>query len=183
MHWVKPHRTHDTVYSVDSRENAPSWPLPYTSELKRLYALTRDDLTNVRKLQGSFSATYLRLVYRSPHTHVLLIRDGSRVAGILWAVPGRVVRKRYPFVPNNAFAIISCATAVEHRGQGLYPNGIRTLAASGLAAKYFIWAHDTNLPSLRGIEKAGGSVVGHFIRKRWFRGLIAKVEYRKRNES
>lgn len=182
MSWIVPELVHNNVFEVSSSRSPPTWDDGYEAELKNASALSSQDLLEIRALQGNFATTYLRIVYRSTKTHLLLIRRGRALAGVLWVVPGRVMRRRYAFVPTDAFAIISCATALDHRGCGLYPRGIAQIAASGLASRYLIWAHDTNSPSLRGIRKAGGVMVGQFTRKRWLRGLVARIEYRKYDE-
>lgn len=182
MGWIVPELVQDDVFEVSPVSSPPTWGQGYEAELKKASDLSPEDLLEIRTLQGRFATAYLRTVYRSRKTHVLLIRRGRGLAGVLWVVPGRIMRRRYAFVPRDAFAIISCATAVDHRGRGLYPRGIEQIAASGLASRYLIWAHDANFASLRGIRKAGGVMVGQFTRKRWLRGLVARIEYRKYDE-
>lgn len=179
MNWIAAEVVDDQVFEVNAVSSHPSWEgTGYEGELLKYSDLSGGVLQKVRSLQGRLATFYLHTVYGRTGTHILLIWHEKELAGVLWVVPGRVIRKRYAFVAENASAIISCVTSPSHRGRGLYPLGIQQVASSGLANRYFIWAHDSNLASLRGIEKAGGRMIGRFRRTRWLRGVISKVEYR-----
>lgn len=183
MGWLMPDVVHDRVYEIESRSSSPSWDASgYRAELRKVSDLKSHELKDIQSLQGRRATMYLRVAYRSLSTHVLLIRLGTEVAAVLWVVPSEAIKRRYSFVQSGTSAIISCVTSSEHRGRGLYPRGIEYVAASGLSERYVIWAHETNHAGIRGIEKAGGTLVGEFTRKRWLRGIIAKVDYRKLNE-
>ena len=183
MRYLSPSVVHDYVFEISPASELPVWEgTGCAPELRKVNDLTTLEVNELRVMHGRLAATYLRTIYRSPETYVLLIRKAGNLVGVLWVVPGIVMRRRYPFVRRDVSAIISCVISPSCRGMGLYPRGIAQVAGSGLAQNYLIWAHDSNTASLRGIEKAGGRKVGNFTRKRWLRGLIAKIEYRGLND-
>lgn len=140
--------------------------------------LSGTDWKGIEALAGRFSTFYLRLFYGSRRTALLLVMEEERVVAVLWVVPGKRIRRRYHFVSQESSAIIACVTHPSCRGLGLYPAGIRAIAASGHSPRYFIWAHKTNAASLKGIMKAGGVKFGEFTRVRWLRGLMTSISFR-----
>lgn len=137
--------------------------------------MTAEDWYQVRDLQGGFATQYLRLRYGDSNTRLMLISEHGCLLSILWVVPANRIRSKYHFVESGTYAIISCITRQDARGRALYPHGIRRIAASGIASRYYIWAHKDNVASVRGIEKTGGIKVGSFVRERWFRGLFSSI--------
>lgn len=170
-------RVEDDVYIVDARlgidHNAS-----VEHRLARLADLTIDDWTSIRELQGKSASRYLKLRYGAPETRLMLLSDFTGLLALLWVVPGHRIRGKYSFVALKSFAIISCVTRPTARGRGLYPSGIRFIAASGLSDAYYIWAHKSNVASLKGIEKAGGRLIGSFVRERWLKGLYVKLRFK-----
>ena len=170
----------DAVYRVEGSAPSPSVVVPegFSMRLVPIDRLTGPDWSGITSLSGRFSARYLRWRYRGRRTEVLLVERSMRAVAVLWVVPSELIQRRYPFVDAGSSAIIACVTDPSCRGRGLYPAGVRAIAASGHSAAYFIWAHKTNEASLRGIVKAGGVPIGEFTRVRWFRGLISSTAFR-----
>lgn len=169
-------RVEDDVYVIDAKtgKNRTS---DVEHRLARLAHLTQDDWMRIHALQGATATRYLKLRYGSPETHLMLLSDSTGLLSLLWVVPSHRIRNKYSFVALNSFAIISCVTKTSARGRGLYPSGIRFIAASGLSDAYYIWAHKNNVASLKGIEKAGGRLIGSFVRERWLKGLYVKLRF------
>ncbi len=172
--------TEDCIYRIDGVDGV-SFPHSIDRFQLRLVfmdRLAKSDWKGVEALAGRFSTSYLRCFYRSRRTALMLAFEEDRVVAVLWVVPGEKIRQRYPFVSQESSAIIACVTHSSCRGLGLYPAGMRAIAASGHSSKYFIWAHKTNEASLKGIMKAGGVKFGEFTRVRWLRGLITSISFR-----
>ena len=172
--------TEDYVYrigGVDSVHAAANFER-FHFRLVTLHQLTKEEWRGVESLAGRLSTSYLRCVYGSKSTALLLVLEEERVVAVLWVVPGVKIRERYPFVGEKSSAIIACVTHPSCRGLGVYPAGIRAIASSGHSQEYLIWSHRSNLASLKGIIKAGGVKLGEFTRVRWLRGLISSVYFR-----
>lgn len=131
---------------------------------------------DVATLQGNRALLYLRARYGRSGTSIAMGFNGKELVAILWVVPSAVIRGAYSFVKEGS-AIIACVTAADFRGRGIYIEGIRYIAMSGHSDRYYIWAHLENLPSLKGIRRAGGELVGSFTRVRWF-GAFSRVTFR-----
>jgi hypothetical protein len=148
------------------------------TRLYRLSEITNRQWKQLRDLQGQLVVIYLRSRYGTPETYLLLTFIEEKLAHIEWIVPAYKLKYRYPFVSNNSYSIISCLTARDFRGLGIYPSQIQRVVNSNISAnKYWIWTELDNLPSLRGINKAGGIKVGEFVQTKWIWGLFSKVRY------
>jgi len=148
------------------------------TEILRLCALKRSWLRELKRLQGSTAVSYLKLRYGSGNTYVLLAYVDNTLAHVEWIVPAGKIRGRYPFVTEDSYSIISCLTAPSFRGLGIYPSQIQKVVKSDIPAKIFwIWSESTNIPSLKGICKAGGIKVGELVQKKWFWGCVSHIEY------
>jgi hypothetical protein len=148
------------------------------TKLLRLGEATTQQWMDLRKLLGRFAVLYLKWRYGSPETYILLAYVDKTLVHIEWIVPANKIRGRYPFVTKDSYSIISCLTSQSFRGLGIYPSQIQEVVKSNIPAKLFwIWATYSNVPSLRGIGKAGGVKIGEFIQEKWFWGCISHVEY------
>jgi hypothetical protein len=148
------------------------------TQFLRVNSLTDDQWKLIRKAQGCFSTLYLKCRYGSPQTCILLAFVGKILAHIEWVVPAHRIKSRYPFVSDGSYAIISCLTAQSFRGLGIFSSQIQKVVASNISAETFwIWAASTNIPSLKGIHKAGGVKVGEFIQKKWFWGCFSRIRH------
>lgn len=149
-----------------------------TTTILSLYTLTQTQLRELKKLQGKMAVWYLKLRYGSPTTYILLAYVEKSLAHVQWIVPARKLRFRYNFVTNDSYSIISCLTSQSFRGLGIYPSQIQKVVESDIPARMFwIWTASTNIPSLKGIRKAGGVKVGEFVQKKRFWGCISHVKY------
>ena len=61
---------------------------------------------------------------------------------------------KFPFMKKGDLEIGPCTTKQEYRGQGIYPRVLRYIVDSEKTTCYMI-VRETNVPSIRGIEKAG----------------------------
>ncbi len=147
-------------------------------KLLQIRALTAWQWGQVKRLQGKFTVAYLRLRYGGPNTYILLAFAESKLVHVEWIVPACRLRRRYSFVSDDSYSIISCLTSRSFRGLGIYPSQLQKVAQSGIPAKMFwIWTASTNTPSLKGIRKAGGVKVAEVVQKKWFWGCFAKAKY------
>lgn len=93
----------------------------------------------------------------------------GRLATIGWSRQGSMIHSWFfPLAP--AWYVIShCVTLPEFRGLGLYPAMlsyiVHILCSQGVE-RFLIDCNDWNLPSIRGIEKAGFQKIGYGIHKR-----------------
>lgn len=148
------------------------------TNLLPLGEVTTQQWKQLKQLRGRLAVWYLRWRYGSPETYILLAFVEKILAHIEWVVPAYMLKSRYPFVCDNSYSIISCLTEQSFRGLGIYPSQIQKVVASGMQAKMFwIWTASTNIPSLKGIRKAGGVKVGEFVQKKWFWGCISHIQY------
>jgi hypothetical protein len=132
----------------------------------------------LKQLQGKFAVTYLKLRYNSPDTRILLAFCEGKLIHVEWVVPAKKIQRRYHFVTENSYLIISCLTSPDFRGKGVYPSQLRRVVESSIPTDtYWGLAESKNIPSLKGIHKAGGVKVGEFIQKRWFWGCFSRIRY------
>lgn len=87
------------------------------------------------------------------------------------------MKRRYPFVQNNDYAVISCITSSQYRGMNIYPSQIQKVAASQIAEKYYIWAEKENYASIRGIQKAGAKKMTDLTQEKYLFGLYSKLNF------
>ena len=149
-----------------------------TTNILPLCGLSKNQWRELSKLQSKAAIFYLRFRYGSPDTYILLAFVEGALAHVEWIVPARKIRSRYPFVTDGSYSIISCFTLQSIRGLGIYPSQIQKVVESNIPAKMFwIWTASTNIPSLRGIRKAGGVKVAELVQKKWLWGFISSIEY------
>ena len=148
------------------------------TKLLRMADITTEQWQKVRQIQNSLGVLYLKWRYGSSRTYVLLAYCGKKLVHIEWLVPAEKIKSRYPFVSRDSYAVISCVTVEDFRGQGVYPSQLQKVVESDIyASKFWIWTATDNTPSLKGIRKVGGIKVGEFIQKKWFCGLISQIKY------
>jgi len=131
----------------------------------------------VNQLQGKWAATYLKLRYGSPETFVLLAWIGDQLVHIEWIVPARVMKSRYPFLPKKSWAIISCFTTPEFRGNHIYPSQLQKVVNSNIKGTFFIWVSEKNSASIKGIRRAGAKQAGRLLQIKYVIGLFSKIRY------
>jgi GNAT superfamily N-acetyltransferase len=148
------------------------------TKLLRVSEVTAQQWSQLKQLQGKLAVFYLRFRYGSPDTYILLGFAKGKLVYVEWVVPSKKIRSRYPFVKENTYFIMSCLTSPDFRGLGIYPALIQKAVQSHINSKiYWGAAAPTNIPSLKGIYKAGGVKVGEFVQKKWFWGCISHIEY------
>jgi hypothetical protein len=173
-------RTRNEVFTLAKKLPQRADPkIKVDTKLLQLLEVTIEQWRQLKRLQGLFPALYLKWRYGSPETYILLAYVDKTLVHIEWIVPANKIRGRYPFVTKDSYSIISCLTSQSFRGLGIYPSQIQEVVKSNIPAKLFwIWTAYSNVPSLRGIGKAGGVKAAEFIQKKWFWGCISHVEYR-----
>jgi len=148
------------------------------TKLLWLGEVTAQQWRQLKQLQGQFTVLYLRFRYGAPDTHILLVFAEGKLVHVEWIVPASKIKSRYGFISEDSYSIISCLTSKSFRGLGIYPSHIQKVVESDIPAKVFwIWTESTNIPSLKGISKAGGIKVGEFVQKKWLWGCISHIEY------
>lgn len=148
------------------------------TKLLRLSEVTAQQWRQLKQLQGKRSVLYLRLRYGSPDTYILLAFAKGKPVYVQWIVPSKKIRSRYSFVKKNSYFIIACLTAPDFRGLGIYPSQIQKVVQSDIQSETY-WGKTSrdNIPSLKGIYKAGGVKVGEFVEKKWFWGCFRSTKY------
>jgi RimJ/RimL family protein N-acetyltransferase len=96
-------------------------------------------------------------------------RSHGQLASAGWSRAGSKVRSWFFPLAPTWFVISHAITLPEFRGADLYPAMlwfiVRTLAGQG-AERFFIDCNDWNVPSIRGIKKAGFQKIGSGVSKR-----------------
>ncbi|MHC4474804.1 MAG: hypothetical protein ACYTEL_04120 [Planctomycetota bacterium] len=163
------------VFKRETTLNSVDPKTVVATEILPLSGLKRHHLKRLRRLQGQFAVSYLKFKYSSPNTHVLLAYVNEDLAHAEWIVPWYRLRRRYSFVTKDSYSIISCFTAERFRGLAIYASQIQRVVRSDIPSSvYWMWAESTNVASLKGICRAGGTKVGEFLFKRWFWGTMAR---------
>ena len=173
------------LYTLDrvlSRNHFPE--IEIEKKILKLNQVSSLQWKEIGEIQGKLSVLYLKFKYGSSNTSILLGYNKGKLAHIQWIVPNRKLKKRYRFLKDGSFSIISCLTPPEFRGNKIYPSLIQELLVSDMfqTKLFWIWTSLDNLPSIRGIEKAGGELAGAFIQRRFLWGLISFIDFRKNNE-
>ncbi|MDR3047373.1 MAG: GNAT family N-acetyltransferase [Bacteroidales bacterium] len=83
----------------------------------------------------------------------------------------RVVPKiwNFTFMPKNSYTIIACSTQLQYRGRGLYASLLQYIVSENRNnnTPFYIFASSDNHASIKGIEKAGGCLIGYGKRTRF----------------
>ncbi len=154
------------------------------TQIKQLCELSSNDWQSVRTLQSRGAILYLKLKYGSADTYILLSHSNNTPVHVQWLVPARKMKRRYPFLPPDAYAIISVVTAPNFRGNNIYPSQIQIVASSFLPTNdFWIWAASDNLPSIKGIIKAGAIKVAELIQTKWLFGIFSRILYLPTNKA
>ncbi|MBR2988530.1 MAG: hypothetical protein IKC64_02260, partial [Clostridia bacterium] len=79
---------------------------------------------------------------------------------------------KFPFMKKNEFEIGPCETKEKFRGQGIYPFVLNRIVCSAQnpGTKFYMIVDESNISSIKGIEKAGFEK----------RGLVEKTRFLKR---
>ena len=68
---------------------------------------------------------------------------------------------KFPFLNKNEFEIGPCYTIQEYRGLGIYPNVLKYIIKNNSSKNFYMLVHNTNVSSIRGIEKASFRQIGY----------------------
>jgi hypothetical protein len=148
------------------------------TKLVKLDELSSLQWKQIKHMQGKIAVSYLKLKYGSPETYLLLAFSKKQLVHIQWIIPAFKMKSRYSFVVDNTYSIISCMTLKKFWGCGVYASQLQKVVLSEIPSEVFwIWAAETNIPSLKGIRKAGASKVAEFFQRKWFWGIITKLDY------
>ena len=125
--------------------------------------------------------------------HNLLWRLGS-INGCYWEYQllreGKVVSRaeviswfpKFSFMPRQGIHIGPCRTETEERGRGYYPYLLSCIVGEQPESEYYMIVNDTNLPSIRGVEKAGFRRFAEGRKTRLGRYIITKELNNEENE-
>ena len=148
------------------------------SKLLRVDAVSSEQWKHVHCIQGLIVATYLRLRYGSPDTHIILGYVDGKIAHVEWVVPSKKIRSRYPHVTDRTYFITACVTSPQFRGKRIYPNQLRKVVDSQIENEvYWGSTEQSNIASLKGIKRAGGRKTGEYVHRKWFWGIFSKIKY------
>ncbi|MBE6941078.1 MAG: GNAT family N-acetyltransferase [Ruminococcaceae bacterium] len=94
-------------------------------------------------------------------------KDGS-VMHTSYVVPRCM---KFPFLRKGDLEIGPCATLPEYRGRGIYPAVLRHICKTfaNEDTVFYMIVNDQNIPSIRGIEKAGFELCGTVKRSRFLK--------------
>ncbi|MBR4251679.1 MAG: hypothetical protein IKQ15_05225 [Kiritimatiellae bacterium] len=81
---------------------------------------------------------------------------------------------KFPFLGKNDFEIGPCLTYPEFRRQGLYVQALRYIARTignsvGQPSHCYMFVRESNIASVKGIERAGFSCIGTAEKSRWLK--------------
>ena len=81
---------------------------------------------------------------------------------------------KFPFMKKNDWHIGPCVTVEGYRGRGIYPKVLQKITYdfykrnnSSQSSLYMI-VKDTNIPSIKGVHKAGFVKIADIVKNRWF---------------
>ena len=82
---------------------------------------------------------------------------------------------KFPFMQSNDLEIGPCWTSKEYRGRGIYPFILKYIVEklSQDNRRFWIFAHEDNNPSIKGIRKSGFRFVGKGTKSKVF-GIYSK---------
>lgn len=101
---------------------------------------------------------------------IYYVQSGKEIVHTSYVIPACI---KFPFMDKNGLEIGPCHTNPAFRGKGIYPKVLTEICRrkSKSTSSFYMIVDETNLPSIRGIEKAGfvrcGSVHKSKISKRY----------------
>jgi len=144
-------------------------------EAVRVYAAYRDIPVTFR--QVVLPRRYLNVMYyrlqRGLAKLLCYSEDGRRLQAYGWVQAWQPFRRRFRMVAERATMLGPYWTAPDERGKGIYVRLLRhSLYISPKDAPVLVCTSPHNVPSQRGIEKAGFEPVGKWEVTVWFRWLV-----------
>ena len=93
---------------------------------------------------------------------IYYISDGDKIKHTSYVVPKCF---KFTFLGESDYEIGPCYTYSQYRGQGLYPMVLRSICDSlgNIGTTFFMIVDDSNISSVRGIEKAGFVICGEIV--------------------
>ena len=133
--------------------------------------------TLYRQQIGTFRAATMLRRLRRGIAILSLLPDGARIAAYGWLQTWRPFRRRFWWLTDDAICLGPCWTHPESRGRGLYSRMLsHTLAIcrQRFSKRIIVWADADNIPSRRGIERAGFQSLGVHRISLYAMGLIRR---------
>lgn len=81
---------------------------------------------------------------------------------------------QFPFMPKNGFHVGPCVTIKDERGRGYYPYLLSKIVEDNSSRECYMIVNPKNIPSTRGVEKAGFRSFATGYRTRLGRYVIHK---------
>ena len=122
------------------------------------------------------SLPMLNRLYRHGAVLLALVEFGE-LHGVGWLQRGRQLNREFWWLDSGAVCLGPFWTHPDHRGKGVYGRLIdaaMTECARRGWERTYIFAQASNVPSIRGIEKAGFSSMGTHRIGSYFMGLIRR---------
>ena len=161
------------VLSSDSLKQVIEPKISIQSEIIPLAQLGRKKKKLIRKTLGILPFAYLAATYGASETHIALGWSNGELAHVAFVIPSEKSGRN--FISNNSYMIGPCLTPTKFRGNKIYPFILQEIVVGIKGRKEFwISANESNIPSLKGIERVGGIYCGRCYHKKWFWGAIKK---------
>lgn len=165
------------AYLIYERRLTPEEAIPLPPSLTDVRTATSAERNALLHAREDFAAaSYWEVIQPDAECYVGL--DGYRIVSVHWLSsteePNQLVA-----LGRGDFVIGPCVTASSHRGRGIYPAMIRALCADRYRKgqrRAYMMVSERNLPSIRGIEKAGFRYIGRAELQR-LAGLQRVIRY------
>lgn len=116
-----------------------------------------------RHWKTALSRLYFWAITKGKLEIYYILSEAGRVAHTSYVVPACY---KFPFMQKGDYEIGPCQTEENSRGKGLYVKTLNRITSEQAYEKavFYMLVSEDNIPSVRGIEKAGFLPDGHAVR-------------------
>lgn len=160
------------LYKIDSKD-VKNMPMDSFDEIDlRVFTPSlRGFFLNGEKIR--IKTAFIRLLFQVMtlgKAQIYYVKSGNDIIHTSYVIPACI---KFPFMDRDDLEIGSCYTYPVFRGKGIYPKVLSAICRrrANDTSTFYMIVDETNLPSIKGIEKAGfvkcGSVQKSKISKRY----------------
>lgn len=117
--------------------------------------------SDVIKKKTKFSDFIWRIITFNNYV-LFIVKDSDNITIHSSAKIGRCYK--FNFLGKNSYEIGPCFTSKEWRGKGIYPYVLMQIISDCPDFDYYMFIDETNLSSIRGVEKVGFKAIGKIKR-------------------
>ena len=137
-------------------------------------SLNREQKSFLRQDIPTLRLWHFLRFHRRGEGWIFFASSGERLCHYTFVTPGQAYRRMFSIIEPDAQMIGPCFTEAAFRGRAIYPRLLcHVVSALGKSGRgpFYIYTHPGNLPSIRGMEKAGFVRCGVWSGKRYFLDL------------